>query len=200
MVLISSRVHVKESAREHCLWPCPYFSSSIPHLLFVWFEWFYRSEVGDRIAAVLWDAASRICSVRFVAFWCNCCQAFSPCIVVSMSCIHIVVWTRLLLGKNCILFHRLSPTSIWPIAYWLLTMPLRIDIIFSRWDAAYESTSFKKLPFRVETSLFWFWLKLLYSILSASTWRPLPAVAFSRQFNRDSSWTGVFASSAMSSA
>ena len=34
------RVHVKGSIGESSLWVCPYFSSSVPHVLLVLFEWF----------------------------------------------------------------------------------------------------------------------------------------------------------------
>ena len=40
--------------------------------------------------------------------------------------IHIAVSTQLLLGKNCILFYWSGLTSIWPIAYWQLSMPLLV--------------------------------------------------------------------------
>ena len=41
-------------------------------------------------------------------------------------------------------------------------------------------TSFKEAPFSVEMSPFWFWLKPMYPVLSALTWRPIPLAAFSR--------------------
>ena len=50
---------VKGSTGKRRLWAHPYFSSSILHVLFIWFKWFYRWEVGDRIAAVLWDEVSK---------------------------------------------------------------------------------------------------------------------------------------------
>ena len=40
----------------------------------------------------------------------------------------------------------------------------------------------------------------MYSVLSALTWRPMPAAAHSRLCSRVSAWAGVFARSAMSSA
>ena len=39
------------------------------------FSWWV---IGDRTTAVLWGVASRICSILFAAFLCNCCQVFSP--------------------------------------------------------------------------------------------------------------------------
>ena len=45
-----------------------------------------------------------------------------------------------------------------------------------------------------------FWLKHMYSVLSAFTWRRLPPAACSRLCSMDSAWVGVFARSAMSSA
>ena len=61
-----------------------------------------------------------------------------------------------------------------------------------------ESSNFREQPFRVEMSLSW--LKHIYSILPAFTWRPMPPVVCSRLCGRDSAHTGVFARSAMSSA
>ena len=40
----------------------------------------------------------------------------------------------------------------------------------------------------------------MYSVLSAVTWRPMPAAARYRLCSRNSAWAGVFARSAMSSA
>ena len=56
-------VRVKGSTKERRLWVCPYSSYSVLHILFVWFGWFQRWEVGGLTAAVLWDIASRICSI-----------------------------------------------------------------------------------------------------------------------------------------
>ena len=67
---------VKEFTGERRLWVRPYFSSSVLHVLFVWLEWFERWEVGNVIAAVLWNVASRICSTWLVAFLSYCSQAF----------------------------------------------------------------------------------------------------------------------------
>ena len=64
-------------------------------------------EGGDRKAAALWDAASRMCSLQLTAFFCNWYQVFSlSTSSASTWCIHIVDWTRLLPGKSCVLFYR----------------------------------------------------------------------------------------------
>ena len=42
-----------------------------------------------------------------------------------------------------------------------------------------------------------FWLKYMYSILSAFTWRPMPPAVCSRLGSRNSAWIGVFARNAM---
>ena len=44
------------------------------------------------------------------------------------------------------------------------------------------------------------WLNHIYSVLSALTWRPMPAAARSRLCSSFSDWASVFARSAMSSA
>ena len=60
------------------------------------------------------------------------------------------------------------------------------------------STNFREPPFCMEISLFW--LKHMYSILSALEWRTMQPAACSRLWSRDSAWVGVFARSSMSSA
>ena len=60
------------------------------------------------------------------------------------------------------------------------------------------STSFRELPFSVDMSPLG--LKHLHSVLRALTWRPMPAVAGSRQRGRVTAWVSIFARSAMSSA
>ena len=52
------------------------------------------------------------------------------------------------------------------------------------------STSFRELRFNVEMSPLW--LKHVYSVLSALTWRPMPPAAHSRLYTRDSAWVGEF--------
>ena len=63
LVVQHLHVRVKGSIGERYIWVRPYFSTGVLHVLFVLFEWFYRWEVSVRIAAVLWDVASRICSI-----------------------------------------------------------------------------------------------------------------------------------------
>ena len=101
-------IHVKESIGVHCLLVHPYFSENIPNVLFVWHEWFSKWVVGDRTAAFLWDIASRFCSIQLVAFLWNWYQVFSPyALSASMWCIHIVVLTPPLTGKNWVLIYQI---------------------------------------------------------------------------------------------
>ena len=58
------------------------------------------------------------------------------------------------------------------------------------------STSFREVPSNVEMSPAW--LKHIYSVLSALTWKPVPAAARSKLYSSVSAWLGVFASIAMS--
>ena len=60
------------------------------------------------------------------------------------------------------------------------------------------SISFRGPPFSVEMSPFW--LKHMYSVVSALTWRLIPPAVGSRLCSWDSVWAGVFARSVMSSA
>ena len=59
-------------------------------------------------------------------------------------------------------------------------------------------TSFREVPSSVEMSPVW--LKHIYSVLCALTWRPVPAAACSKQCSSVSAWLAVFTSNAMSSA
>ena len=59
-------------------------------------------------------------------------------------------------------------------------------------------TNFRCSPLRVQMTLSL--LKLMYSVLFAFTWRPLPPAACSRLCSRDSAWADVFTRSARSSA
>ena len=63
--LITQHLHVcvKGSIGKRCLWVYPYFSSCVPHILFVLFGCFYWCKVNVHTASVLWDVASRICSI-----------------------------------------------------------------------------------------------------------------------------------------
>ena len=102
-------VRVKGSTGVHCLWIRPYFSSSVPRVFCIKFEWFSRLVAGGRTAAVLSDVVSRIYSKQLVAFLCNYHQAFS-------------LLTQRPLGKNCVLFYRFGLIFVWPIVYRLLSM------------------------------------------------------------------------------
>ena len=77
--------------KRYTFWFHPYFSSSVQHV-FVLLEWFVRWEISGRTAAVLWGAASRICSKQHVTFLCCSHQFFSPCVSLACRrCIHAVV-------------------------------------------------------------------------------------------------------------
>ena len=56
-------------------------------------------------------------------------------------------------------------------------------------------TSFRVLPFSVEMSPVW--LKHIYSVVCALTWRLMPAADRSRLCSRVSAWAGAFATSAI---
>ena len=75
-----------------------------------------------------------------------------------------------------------------------ILMSFSIDeALLSRWTCPLISEKFS-----VEMSPFW--LKHIYFILSAFTWRSMPPAACSRLCSRDSGWIGVFARSTMSFA
>ena len=60
------KVCVKRSLGESLLWVCPYFSSSVLHVLFVLFGWFWRWEVDGCITAVLWVVGSSLLPLRYI--------------------------------------------------------------------------------------------------------------------------------------
>ena len=57
-----------------------------------------------------------------------------------------------------------------------------------------SSTSFREVPSSVE--MWPAWLKHIYSVLCALTWKPMPAAARSKLCCSVSTWFGVFTSSA----
>ena len=155
--------------------------------------------IGDHIAAVLWAVAPRTCSILPTTFFCNYRQAFSP----YVYCIHTAVSTRLLLGKK--LRFILSVRSDFHMKESLL---IAVHAFAScMWCLIYEtllprlvnlSNSFRDLSFSMKMSPFW--LKHMYSVLSALTRRPMPAAARSRPCSNVSTWAVIFSRSDMSSA
>ena len=49
---------MRGSTEEHHLWVRPYFSSSVPHILFTWFGWFSIGAVSGCTVAVFWKVTS----------------------------------------------------------------------------------------------------------------------------------------------
>ena len=125
---------------------------------------------------------------------------FSMCLFVSMWCIHTVVLTLPLLGRNPILFYQIDQISIWSIE--LYTFAWRIIISFLVDETLLLRhmnllTYLKRYPLRVE--IVPSHLKQMY-ILFAFTWRPMLPTACARQCSRDLIRAGVFARSTRSSA
>ena len=87
-------IHVQESIKSY-FWVHPCFSSSALHVLFILLEWFVRWEAGSCTITVLWGIAYRFFSRRYTAFLGNSHLAFFQCVsLVSIWCIHTVVWTQ----------------------------------------------------------------------------------------------------------
>ena len=61
-------VSICRSPLENVTWVCLYFFSSTQHILLVLFRRFVRCEAGNRLVAVLWGVASRICSRQLITF------------------------------------------------------------------------------------------------------------------------------------
>ena len=73
------------------------------------FYLFVRWEVNGCTSAVLWCAASRICSEQHVTSLCTSHLAFSPGILLKFKwCDHTIVLSQLQFGKIPILFHQRS--------------------------------------------------------------------------------------------
>ena len=130
---------------------------------------------------------------------------FSICLI-SVQVVHLCYGMNAqpLLGKSCYIlsyrsdFHMTDSLSIADHAFTSRKlMSFSVDeTLLPRWVNLF--TSFWEPPFSVEISPLW--LKHIYSILSAFTWRPMLPVACSRLCSGDSALAGVFAQSAMSSA
>ena len=112
-----------------------------------------------------------------------------------MWCIHIVVWTwplRIILSVWSD-FHMTDSLSIavHVFASHVLISCLIDEVLLPR--LVNLSTSFSEAPFSME--ILSFWLKRIFFILSAFTWRPMSPDAHSRLCSRDLVWVGVFAKS-----
>ena len=113
----------------------------------------------------------------------------------SMWCIRCVVLIQQLLERNSVLIYRRDQTSISTTAHAFgkhKLISLSVDeMVLSR----YRNLS---TNFRVDMSCSW--LKHMYSVWSAFTWRPMHLTACYRLCSRDSAWVGIFARSTISSA
>ena len=130
---------------------------------------------GGRIIGALLGVAARTCLILLTTFSCNCHLASSPAVSsASKQCIHAAVSTRQRLGRNCVSFYRLGLVSIWPILYRYLSMSFSVDeTLLPKYVNL--STSFREVPSSVE--MWPAWLKHIYSVFCALTWRPMPAAA-----------------------
>ena len=85
--------------------------------------------------------------------------------------------------KNCVLFYRSGLTSIWPIAYQKLSLPLLVACWCLSWLMRHCFLGrWTCLPLCVEMSPLS--LNHIYSVLCALTWRHMPAAANSRRWSR----------------
>ena len=112
-------VHELESIEERRLWVRPYFFICS---LDVWLKlqgWY---------SYCLWGAVARICSKYHAVFLCGSHLAFSPSVPSeSKWCNHILVLTRLQLGRITVLFHQWSDPDVFlnlSIAVYDLIMPV----------------------------------------------------------------------------
>ena len=115
---------------EHCLWFCPYFSSSAQYVFFVLLRWFEWLVISGHTAAVLWDTALRIYSKHYIISLYCFHLAFSPSILLgSKWCHHTLVLT----WKNpcIILSERLDFHTVDKLSVAVYTLLLCILMSFS---------------------------------------------------------------------
>ena len=150
--------------------------------------------VSGRTAAALWVVASRTCSILLAAFLCSCRQAFFPIRLVSVHVVYpyssidtTAAWKKLRFILSIWSdFHMTNSLSISVHAFVsCVSMSFSVDETLLPWWVNL-STSFRELPLSVKMSPVW--LKHLYSVLYALTWRPIPAAARSRLCSRVSAW------------
>ena len=104
--LMSSSLHLQQ---------CPACLVRLTLIVFV-----MGGGAGGRILGALWGVAARTCLILLVTFLCSCRLASSPAVLFASNwCIHTVVSTRLLLGRNCLFilsvrsdFHMTDSLSI----------------------------------------------------------------------------------------
>ena len=138
--------------------------------------------------------------------------------VLTYNCVEkIYTYTKL----NCLnKLNSLKQKCFWELncvlmLYWIVwnrTVCIKMDLAlnnlqrlichktqppFTSVDETLLLTSFREPPFSVEMSSFW--LKHMYSVLSAFAWRPMLSTTCSWLSSRDSAWVGVFAKSTISS-
>ena len=159
--------------------------------------------VGGPTEVALWVAASRTCSILLAAFLCSCLFSIR---LVSVQVVHpyssidsTAAWKKLcfilLVGSD---FHMTDSLYIAVHAFASqVSMSFSFDETLLPWKVKL-STNFRELPPAVEMSPVW--LKHMYSVSCALTWRPMPAAARSRLCSKVLAWVGAFARSAMSSA
>ena len=105
---------MSEFLREHRLLVRTYFSCYTPHVLYFLLGCFFRWEVFVRAAAILYSAASRICSKQLVSLLCSSHHIFSGWVSLTFrKCIDTVVWPQPQLGRNPVLWYQWDQISIW---------------------------------------------------------------------------------------
>ena len=161
-------------------------------------------EMGGKCLFISWCVASRIFSVKLIAFLCSSLQTFSLCVSSAfMWCIRTVVLIQLVLGRNPILFSRIDQNmidsqliAVYAFARCILTslsvdetlLPMYMNL----------STNFKISPFRVEMAPSW--LKCMNSVLFAFTLRSMSPAACPRlQQGLQQAREGLFSRRAISS-
>ena len=186
LVIQNLNIHVKGSIGEHHLWVHPYFSSSVPHILSILFGWFYWWEVGSiqlLFVGCCFQVLSNIThsiSVQFLSGFFYI-RLVGIHVVHPYSRIDLKKWPFILSAKfDFYMIDKLSIAVRAFASHKLMSFSVDEILLLKYMNL---STIFRKSPLSMKMSLFW--LKHMYSILSAFTWRPMPPAACSRLCNRD---------------
>ena len=137
---------------------------------------------------------------------CNCSQTFFSLRLVSVYIVHlyrsigtVAAWKKLRFSLSIKSdFHMADSLSIVVLGFasrMLMSFSVDETLLPRKTNL---STSFRELPFSVKRLPLW--LKHMYSVLSALTWRSMLAAALFWQCTGVFAWVGVFARSAMPSA
>ena len=145
--MANTGMFMHESIRKHCLWVCPYISSSAQHVLFILHWWFVRWVISGSTAAFLWGATFRICWKQHTESLYSYHLAFSPSVSLkSKWCNHTVVLTQVQLRMIPFLFYQRDQSLhllTLSLYYKISTDPIRRFYLFIYKDVHHKNSQKK---------------------------------------------------------